>query len=292
MGQYKITKPIRLIELFAGIGTQAMALRDLGADFVRWRAVECDRLAVKSYNAIWQDNIKPIDIREVSGEWLCITDTDKYEYIMSVTAPCTNISRAGKKNGMVEGSGTRSSTLWEVKRILNELKILPQIIFFENVVQIHGKKNAQHFQEWLDFLNKKGQKNYWEDLNAKDYGIPQERNRTFIISILNSTDDYSFPKPIKLTTCMADYLEEDVDEKYLLNNEKADALINVVKNNGRLEKEFQENKEILKKEDRIGNIYNATGGNYAGMVYGKYALCPTIRTASGGNGQPLIVVKN
>ena len=102
----------------------------------------------------------PTDIRDVKGSDLNIVDTDKYEYILSTTAPCTTISQAGKQQGMVKGSGTASSLLWEVERLLNETENLPQIIFFENVSQVHSKKNMPQFQAWLDFLSSKGYRNY------------------------------------------------------------------------------------------------------------------------------------
>ena len=115
---------------------------------------------------------------------------------------------------MNKNSGTRSSLLWEVQRLLEELDELPRILLLENVPQLHNKKNMPHFQEWIDFLSSKGYRNYWQDLNAKDYGIPQNRNRCFMISILDSDEPYVFPDPIPLTTVMADYLEDEVDEKY------------------------------------------------------------------------------
>ena len=97
---------------------------------------------------------------------------------------------------MAKGSGTRSGLLWEVERLLNEVNELPQILLLENVPQIHSKKNLPHFQEWIDFLSSKGYRSYWSDLNAKDYGVAQNRNRTFMISILNSDEPYIFPKTV------------------------------------------------------------------------------------------------
>lgn len=230
----KITKPIRLIELFAGIGTQALALKDLGVPFEYQKTVEFDKFAVKSQNAIHGQNIVPTDIRDVKGSDLNIVDTDKYEYIMSYSFNCQDLSVAGKQGGMKKGSGTRSSLLWEVERLLNESNELPQVLLLENVPQIHNKKNMPDFQEWLDFLKSKGYRNYWQDLNAKDYGIPQNRNRCFMISILNSDEPYVFPDPIPLTTVMADYLEDEVDEKYQVKGEKVDTLIESLISSGKL----------------------------------------------------------
>jgi DNA (cytosine-5)-methyltransferase 1 len=134
---------------------------------------------------------------------------------------------------MVEGSGSRSSLLWEVRRLLDECEELPQILVMENVPQVHNKKNMPDFQKWLDFLSSKGYKTYWKDLNAKDYGVAQNRNRCFAVSLFG---DYSFefPNPIPLNKVMADYLEEEVDDKFYLKTEKAQKLIDSLISSGKL----------------------------------------------------------
>ena len=137
---------------------------------------------------------------------------------------CQDLSVAGLGKGMAKGSGTRSGLLWEVERLLNETDNLPQVLLMENVPQVHGKNNMSDFQKWIDFLSSKGYSNYWQDLNAKDYGVAQNRNRCFMVSILGDYR-YEFPKPIPLTKKMKDYLEDEVDEKYYINNEKAQQLI-------------------------------------------------------------------
>ena len=230
---YKITKPIRLIELFAGVGSQAMALKRLGANFYHYRVVEFEKYAIKSYNAIHGTDFEPMDITKIIGSDLGISDTDKYCYIMTYSFPCQDLSVAGKQNGMTKGSGTRSGLLWEVERLLNEVDNLPQVLLMENVPQVHGKKNMEDFQRWIDFLESKGYSNYWQDLNAKNYGVAQNRNRCFMVSIFG---DYSFkfPEPIELKKVMKDYLEDEVDEKYYINNEKAQKLIQKLIDNGTL----------------------------------------------------------
>ena len=230
---YKITKPIRLIELFAGVGSQAMALKRLGANFEHYRVVEFEKYAIKSYNAIHGTDFDPMDITKIIGSDLGISDTDKYCYIMTYSFPCQDLSVAGKQKGMTKGSGTRSGLLWEVERLLNEVENLPQVLLMENVPQVHGKKNMEDFQRWIDFLESKGYSNYWQDLNAKNYGVAQNRNRCFMVSILG---DYSFkfPEPIELKKVMKDYLEDEVDEKYYINNEKAQKLIQKLIDNGTL----------------------------------------------------------
>ena len=230
---YKITKPIRLIELFAGVGSQAMALKRLGANFEHYRVVEFEKYAIKSYNAIHGTDFEPMDITKIIGSDLGISDTDKYCYIMTYSFPCQDLSVAGKQKGMTKGSGTRSGLLWEVERLLNEVDNLPQVLLMENVPQVHGKKNMEDFQRWIDFLESKGYSNYWQDLNAKNYGVAQNRNRCFMVSVLG---DYSFkfPEPIELKKVMKDYLEDEVDEKYYINNEKAQKLIHKLIDNGTL----------------------------------------------------------
>ena len=231
---FKIDKPIRLIELFAGVGSQAMALRDLGADFKHYRVVEFDKYAIASYNAIHGTDFPTMDITQISGDDLGIVDTDKYCYIMTYSFPCQDLSVAGKQKGMQKGSGTRSGLLWEVERLLNEVENLPQVLLMENVPQVHSKANMPDFQKWIDFLESKGYSNYWQDLNAKNYGVAQNRNRCFMVSILGDYT-YNFPNPIPLEKTMKDYLEDEVDEKYYINNEKAQKLIQKLIDNGTLE---------------------------------------------------------
>lgn len=146
---------------------------------------------------------------------------------------CTDLSVAGKQAGMSRDSGTRSGLLWQVERLLKECKELsendksyglPQILLMENVTQVHSSKNMPDFQEWINFLNKLGYTSYYQDLNSKNYGIPQNRDRTFMVSMLGEFD-YTFPEPIPLEFCMADILDDEVDEKFFINNEKADKLI-------------------------------------------------------------------
>lgn len=221
---FKITKPIRLIELFAGVGSQAMALRDLGANFEHYRVVEFDKYAVASYNAIHGTSFPTMDVTKITGKDLGIEDIVNYTYLLTYSFPCQDLSVAGKGKGMTKGSGTRSGLLWEVERLLNEVENLPQVLLMENVPQVHGKKNVGDFRKWIEFLESKGYSNYWQDLNAKHYGVAQNRNRTFMVSILGDYK-YEFPEPIELTKTMKDYLEDEVDEKYYINNEKAQKLI-------------------------------------------------------------------
>lgn len=226
---------VRLIELFGGIGSQAMALTKLDVDYEHYRLVEIDKYAVKSYNAIHGTNFFPTDITKIHGEDLGIADTGKYCYLMTYSFPCQDLSIAGKRQGMHKGSGTRSGLLWEVERLLNETENLPQLLLMENVPQVHSKKNREDFEKWIQFLESKGYSNQWQNLNAKDYGVAQNRNRCFMVSILGDYC-YDFPKSRPLTKRMVDYLEDSVDEKYYyIDNEKSSLFLAKLIDNGTLQ---------------------------------------------------------
>ena len=120
---------------------------------------------------------------------------------------------------MVKGSGTRSGLLWEVERLLDECgTALPQVLLMENVPQVIGKKNIKDFQLWRSKLESLGYSNYVQLMNAKDYGIPQNRNRCFMVSILGDYH-YTFPKKKKLELRLKDLLEDKADEKYYLSDD-------------------------------------------------------------------------
>ena len=306
----KIDKPIRLIELFAGIGSQAKALKMLGADFEHYRICEFDKYAIRSYNAIHRTNFLISDIKEITAADLGIVDTDKFCYIMTYSFPCQDLSLAGKGNGMAKGSGTRSGLLWEVERLLNECEELPQILLMENVTQVHGKKNKEHFDEWCEFLESKGYNNSWKDLNAKNFGIPQNRNRTFMVSVLGDYT-YEFPKEFPLELRLKDMLETEVDEKFYLS----ERMINFFKENtkkqqekgngfkfsptngncigkavttragGRMDDNFIEEQPI-----RLGGIFDTKISKHqAGSIWDRESLSPTIDTMQGGYRQPLVI---
>ena len=221
--QYFNNKPIRLIELFAGIGAQAKALENLGVNFEHWRVCEFDKYAIQSYNAVHGTDFVTSDITTLHAADLNIVDTEHFTYLLTYSFPCQDLSNAGKGRGMEKGSGTRSGLLWEVERLLNECTELPQVLLMENVPQVHGKKNKEHFDKWVEFLESKGYSNHWKDLNAKDYGIPQNRNRCFMVSILGD-HTFNFPEPVELTLTLKDMLEEDVDERYYLSDSQIDKI--------------------------------------------------------------------
>ena len=333
---FKIDKPIRLIELFAGVGSQAMAIGELEADFEHHRVVEFDKYAIASYNAIHGTDFPTMDITKVKGEDLGIVDTDEYCYIMTYSFPCQDLSVAGKGKGMTKGSGTRSGLLWEVERLLNEVDNLPQVLVMENVPMVHGEGNKKDFQKWIEFLESKGYSCWYDDLNAKGYGVAQSRDRCFMVSILGEYQ-YKFPRQIPLTRKMKDYLEEEVDEKYYINSEKAQELIAKLIESGEIKdgvawvdkkdvetveekstvllksqgSEFEKftdiahtlmardykgfgnqsmNGVIERDTKHLGNIYGEEyGTGYAGNVWDKEGLSPTLMNMQGGNRQPMVV---
>lgn len=255
----QITKPIRLIELFAGYGSQAMALRDIGAQFEHYRVVEFDKYAIASYNAVHGTDFPPLDITQIHADDLNICDTEKYCYLMTYSFPCTDLSLAGKQAGMKKGSGTRSGLLWDVERILREIKEsggeLPQILFMENVPQVHNDANKEDFQSWIDFLTGIGYVSYWQDLNAKDYGVAQNRNRCFMFSFLGEYN-YRFPSPVPLTKRIRDYLEKSVDARFYVSDKAL--------------KGFAEH---AKKQKENGNSFHAVvrdGDSIAATIKSRY----------------------
>lgn len=165
---------------------------------------------------------------------------------------------------MTKGSGTRSGLLWEVERLLDECSELPQVLLMENVPQVIGQKNITDFQSWRRKLESLGYSNYVQLLNAKDYGIPQNRNRCFMVSILGQYH-YTFPKKRKLELKLKDMLEDDVDEKYYLSDEMVNFFIanserQKEKGNGFRFDPFERERErvahsVTTKDNRMDNNY-------------------------------------
>lgn len=218
-------KKVRLIELFGGIGSQAKAFEILSESypnkviFEHYRLVEFDKKCIISYNAIHNTEFKELDITTVTAKDLGIDD-DEYVYVLTYSFPCQDISIAGQQKGFDEGSGTRSSLLWEVVRILNELssKQLPQVLLMENVAALENSDNIDGFKKLQYKLEQLGYKNFVEQLNLKNFGIPQNRLRCFMISIRGNLE-YAFPQSIPLQYCMQDLLQEIdvVEDRYFLS---------------------------------------------------------------------------
>lgn len=204
---------LRVVELFAGIGAQAMALEILDIDFES-TVCEIDPHAYRAYCAIHGVAPNLGDITEVSELPEC--DLLTYSY------PCTSVSIAGKQGGMVEGSGTASSLVWEVGRLLRtaaERERCPEVLLMENVDAVLNNRNRSEFDRWIAFLGDLGYTSSWKVLNAKDYGVPQNRKRIFVVSTLHM-GAFVFPSPCPDGRVLKDVLEDDVPEEYFLSDER------------------------------------------------------------------------
>lgn len=355
-------KPIRLIEFFAGYGSQALALKYLGIDFEHWKICEWAINSIDAYKHIhfpndnddysdlmdkddlvewlynkgvssnWnepmtKDQIKRksdkvlreiynnavisknlINIQQTHASDLQIEQRENYNYIVTYSFPCQDLSLAGKGKGMSRDSGTRSGMLWEVERILKECgEELPQILLMENVPQVVGKKNKDDFDSWISFLESKGYTNKYCMLNAKEVGypepIPQNRNRCFMISVLNPKCDIVFPEKQERTTVLKDLLEESIDEKYYLSDKMIDKikLSNFAQEKSRIQekeycdtllaRDYKDPKcvEVIRK---YGVFDTEKSKHQAGSVYDENGLAPTLDTMQGGYRQPCVEITN
>lgn len=214
---------MKIIELFSGYGSQALALKNLGFE-VESKISEIDKYAIQAYEQIHGKTINYGDISKIKA----LGDADMWTY----SFPCQDLSVAGKQAGIKDG--TRSGLLYEVERLLEvavyKNKNQPKYLLLENVKALVSKKFMPDFQRWLDKLEQLGYNNYWQVLNAKDYGIPQNRERVFVVSIRKDVDTkgYKFPSPIPLKLRLKDMFEPYVDEKYYLSADKVEKFANAL----------------------------------------------------------------
>lgn len=207
--EYTQENPLRLIELFAGIGSQTQALKNVGVPHTVVAISEIDKNAIKSYTALHGETVNLGDIREIRE----LPEADFWTYSFH--------AKTSRWRGMVPGikEGTRSGLLLEVERLLKiaaEKGTLPKYLLLENVKNLVSKKFKADFDSWLSFLSSLGYTNYWQVLNAKDYGIPQHRERVFCVSIRGEHTAFVFPEKRELTLRLKDMIDEHVDEKYYL----------------------------------------------------------------------------
>lgn len=200
---------MKVLELFSGYGSQALALENLGIEFTS-DISEIDKYAIKAYNQLHGETHNWGDITKIDETKL------PYYDLITYSSPCQDFSVAGLGRGGDEGSGTRSSLLWECERIIRAVK--PKYLLMENVKNLVGKAHIHNFNRWLRTLEMMGYWNFWQVLNAKDYGIPQNRERVFVVSILGG-GQYLFPNKVKLEKRLKDILEPNVDEKYYLSDD-------------------------------------------------------------------------
>lgn len=198
---------IRVFEAFAGYGSQSIALRNLGIEHEVVAISEIDKYAIQAYEAIHGPTLNLGNICKIDPKDIPQHDLFTYSF------PCQDLSVAGKQAGL--GEGTRSGLLYECEKIIEYCR--PKYLLLENVKNLVGKKFKADFDKWLEYLEELGYTNYWQLLNAKNYGVPQNRERVFVISILGEHKPYEFPNPIPLDKCIADILEDEIDEKYYIN---------------------------------------------------------------------------
>ena len=295
---------LRVFEAFAGYGSQSIALRNLGIEYEVVAISEIDKYAIKAYEAIHGPTNNLGDICKINPRDIPGHDLFTYSF------PCQDLSVAGKQAGL--GKGTRSGLLYECEKVIEAKK--PKYLLLENVKNLVGKKFKPQFDEWLDYLESLGYTNYWKVLNAKDYGVPQNRERVFVVSILGDHKPYKFADKIPLDKCIADILEDEVDEKYYLSEEiqKRFKLTNQNKNIiGTTKPDFRtigqrdlvyDKKGIMgalvatdyKQPKQIAEInqlgmLDIKGNEQIRRVYGIDGISPTLNTMQGGNRQPKII---
>jgi len=209
---------LKVLELFSGTGSQTQALKNLGIDHISTQC-EIDKYAVDTYNQLHGQTQNLGDITKVNpddlhqGQWDLIT----YSF------PCQSISLAGKQEGLGKGTGTESSLLWECEKIIRKVK--PKWLLMENVKNLLSEKFKPQFDLWLKLLREMGYSNYYQVLNSKDFGIPQNRERVFCVSILGKDNYFEFPQKQELKLRLKDMLEDSPNEKYYLKKEIQDKFI-------------------------------------------------------------------
>lgn len=251
---------LKVFEAFAGYGSQTLSLRDCGIEHSVVGISEIDPEAIIAYGALRFDLNADIDVPiETMREELIkknigydfkkgksriprmkkdmlkklyiadklsknygdiskinisnLPDIDYFTY----SFPCQDLSIAGEMKGLKKGE-TRSGLLYECKKVIENKK--PKYLLMENVKNLVGKKFKKDFEEWCAYLESLGYSNYWKVLNAKDFGIPQNRERVFMISILKEENKFEMPEGIKLDLKLKDMLEDDIDKKYFLKEVK------------------------------------------------------------------------
>lgn len=216
--KYTDENPLRVVTLCSGYDSQLMALRNIGIPCVCVGWSEIDKYAIRAHDAVFPE-IADRNLGDMTKiDWSKVDDFDLLFY----STPCTDFSNAGKQAGGEEGSGTRSSILWWTRYAVLQKK--PKYLIMENVKALVSDKFRPLFLKWCDELTSYGYTNFMQVLNAKDYGIPQNRERIFVVSILGDAW-FNFPQPVELKLRLKDMLEDKVDEKYYLPQDKVNQFI-------------------------------------------------------------------
>lgn len=200
---------LQILELFGGIGSPRVALRNMGVPTKSIDYVEIDQKAVDSYNAIFASDL--------NNQTQSVVNWNLKPDILIHGSPCQDISVAGKKRGADKGSGTRSSLMWETLRIIRDMGIWrPKIVIWENVKGVLHKRMRTNFNQYLEEMESLGYVNSFETLDARDFGLPQNRQRVFTVSMLQNE---AFNFNILRRSAMQDIrelLETDVSDEYTI----------------------------------------------------------------------------
>lgn len=284
---------MKIIELFSGIGSQTQALKNIGIEHEVTAISEIDRFALQSYEAL---HGKPDNLGDITKiEALPAADLWTYSF------PCQDISLAGKQAGIKDG--TRSGLLFEVERLLNIAAgngTLPKYLLLENVKPLVGAKFKPDFDKWTAFLESLGYKSYWQVLNTRDYCIPQNRERVFVVSISGEHKPFRFPEKRELRLRLKDMLDSEVDEKFYLTERALKSLGNSHYNQERtrLQDLNGVHRTCCARDYKSPSCIQA-GGLFGGKwdkmhdisrrVYGTGGIAPTIHCVGGGNTEPKII---
>lgn len=261
---------MKVLSLFSGIGAFEKALDNLGVPYELSAYCEIDKYASKSYAAIHgvSESLNLGDITKVDEKALPM-DLDLVTYGF----PCQDISIAGKQKGLIDEDGkhTRSGLFFEALRIIEETQ--PRVAIAENVKNLTGQKFKAQFELVLKSLEDAGYNNYWKVLNLKDFGIPQNRERVFIVSIRKdiANGTFTFPTGFPLEKRLKDMLEESVDERYYMSGKTIDCLT----------RRNEQNKQAsTERVISVGNT-NPSGHGMNGNVISEHGLSSTLTTNKG-----------
>lgn len=280
---------LKVLELFAGIGACSKALERLGIEHEIVDAVEIDKYAMKSFNAIHGTDFETQDITT----WNKNIEVD----LIMHGSPCQDFSVAGSQAGGDLGSGTRSSLMYETIRIVGKLR--PKYVIWENVKNLLSKKHKHNFDSYIETMNILGYNSYYQVLNAKDYGIPQNRERVFTISIRKDiSNTYKFPQKQELKLRLKDILEEVVNEKYYLSDKQVERIYTTTYNVGKTRIQQKDYCDTLCARDwkdpkcvQVAKL-DIKGQEIIKRVYSQEGLSPTLTNMQGGNRQPKILEEN
>ena len=267
---------MKIIELFAGIGACSKALTNLGIEHEIVDAVEIDKYAIKSFNAVHGTNFEPQDITKWDKNIEC-------DLIMH-GSPCQDFSVAGLGKGGDKDSGTRSSLMYETLRIVEKLK--PKYVIWENVKNLLSKKHRHNFDAYIEAMSELGYVSKYQVLNAKDYGVPQNRERVFTVSVLNE-NTFEFPEPILLDKKLKDILEDEVDEKYYISKAMMDHFMGVKQKPSKFPRKERFLANINRKDQDRDNSITTNAGNRPTDNFVKEPFCVASRGRGENNEQHL-----